>query len=144
MLSKTDRMGRTIRYRHDAQGRLISKTFPDNTRDLFTYDVHSNLTSVTGRNSTIQFSHDATDRLVRVVYPGNQTVTYAYDARGNRTQLVQHDRTAGGDGHELSGACRLGQADRALHQGAARVVEGEEHRAQVGPFLTPRRRRRDA
>lgn len=62
-----------ILYEYDAQGRLIAKTFPDDTQHTFEYDP--------------------VGRLLRVV-TGAVTTDYAYDLRGN---ISRETTTHGGD-----------------------------------------------
>jgi RHS repeat-associated protein len=70
--SMTDSTG-TTRYRHDANGRLLTVTYPDGAALAMRYDPAGQRTSLT--------------------YPGGHEITYRYDLNGHLTGL--HDSRAG-------------------------------------------------
>ncbi|MBI4860789.1 MAG: RHS repeat protein [Candidatus Riflebacteria bacterium] len=73
-------------YSYDIRGQLLSVSYPDSTRETFTYDTSGNIATYTSSTMSETRYHDVADqvRLVsRTVGSVPRTIQYTYDPRGN-------------------------------------------------------------
>jgi len=84
--SLIDAMGRVTFWKHDVQGRVSYKQYPDGSRETYGYDPsNSRLVSVTDAKGQVKnFAYNLDNSLAGVSYQNAQTTTpgvsYAYDA----------------------------------------------------------------
>lgn len=94
LATRTDGKGQTIQFAYD-RTRLTSMTYPNGTKDEYTYDTFGRQTSIKNTNVTLAMTYDAMDRLKSLT---NQTynigVQYEYDAAGNRSKMITPRSTA--------------------------------------------------
>ncbi len=99
MESKTDFNGQTIAFEYDANNRLTTKSYPDDTSVEFTYTPTGRRETVTDARGTTSYEYDARDRLLsRTDYDGtaeSRTIGYTYDDAGNRTSVTVPSGTTG-------------------------------------------------
>jgi RHS repeat-associated protein len=79
----------SVRYQHDADGRIIAMTDPFGRAVARNYDADSNLTSGTDRaDRTDSATYDANGNLTSVTQPGVGTTSYGYDAANRVTSMT--------------------------------------------------------
>lgn len=91
--SYKDALNRTTNYTYDPLDRLTQTTFPNSTKETFTYDAVGNMRSAANSNGTLSFDYDGLDRLVKETLTDGRTLGHEYDLAGRETALVD---TAGG------------------------------------------------
>ena len=92
--SFTDCSGKTTRYRHDRQGRLLSVETADGQRQTYQRDRKGRLTGITlpdGRQEAVEY--DRAGNLVKAVDTEGRPVEMAYDRQG---RLTEHRVWTGG------------------------------------------------
>ena len=78
----TDGNLNTTLFEYDGLDRLTSKQYPDETREVFTYDAAGNLVEKQTRaGDTITFAYDPLNRLSQKTTP-EKTVAFSYDLAG--------------------------------------------------------------
>jgi YD repeat-containing protein len=87
MASKADGNGNTIIYSYDSLGRLLKKTYPDQSVTSFTYDTDGNMLTAVNGDISYAMQYDKLGRLTMVVDSNGRTIFYEYDALGNRTAI---------------------------------------------------------
>lgn len=93
--SLTDAMGRSTTWRHDVQGRITSKEFPDGSSIQYVYENNtSRIRQIIDDNlQVLQFAYNADDTVKSVSYPNARvptpTVHYIYDPKYNRILSVK-------------------------------------------------------
>jgi RHS repeat-associated protein len=74
----------TTSYAYDGLDRLSALTYPDTSKETYTYDADGNvLTRKTRKGDTIAFTYDTLNRLSSKMAPGEATVSYNYDMAGH-------------------------------------------------------------
>jgi len=81
LIARHEPSGRTIRYRHDAAGRVVEESC-DPFRVSYEYDPAGNLAAVVGEDGdAVRYEYDAFGRLVRGTY-GEHENTLTYNEKG--------------------------------------------------------------
>ncbi len=88
-ISTTSAIPPSVKFRYDANDRLITETNALGATRTFTYDAAGNRTSLTDRNGkTRRFSYDPLNRLTTETWTGDgRTINSTYDAAGQLTQI---------------------------------------------------------
>ncbi|MBF0384827.1 MAG: hypothetical protein HQL27_03045, partial [Candidatus Omnitrophica bacterium] len=86
--SRTDRNNQTVNYSYTDVGELEYITYPDLTQTAFTYDLHSNLKTMTDSLGTATYNYDNLHRLTDLTDSQGFTVAYQYDDVGNVTKII--------------------------------------------------------
>jgi RHS repeat-associated protein len=86
--TRTDFAGRTTTYAYDEAGRVLSRSYPDQSVVSFTYTPDGQRQTVTDARGTTTYGYDVRHRLVKLAYPDGRALTYGYDAHGNRTSMT--------------------------------------------------------
>ncbi|MBF0385414.1 MAG: hypothetical protein HQL27_06035 [Candidatus Omnitrophica bacterium] len=84
----TDRNNKTVNYSYTDVGELEYITYPDLTQTAFTYDLHSNLKTMTDSLGTATYNYDNLHRLTDLTDSQGFTVAYQYDDVGNVTKII--------------------------------------------------------
>jgi RHS repeat-associated protein len=85
----TDANGNVLQYDYDANGNLITLTYPDGKKVTYTYDADNRLATVTDWVARVtQYTYDADSRLVKTVRPNGTVQTQTFDAAGQLTGLA--------------------------------------------------------
>ena len=92
---------------YDALARMVSRSYPDNSQDLFTYDLNGNMLTAVNSNASLSFTYDAAGRMlsetqnghtsqyvyntrnntIGMTYPGGRAIQEQYDVRGRLTAI---------------------------------------------------------
>jgi RHS repeat-associated protein len=115
-ITKIDQKGESTGFVFDLVGRLMTRSYPDNANDTFTYDTasrmltaqsarYSNLVtrsynptstlaseslSVAGKTYTVQYGYDSANRNTSITYPSGKVVTRGYSTR-DELESVTYD-----------------------------------------------------
>ena len=87
-IRQTDADGRTVVQTFNADGQVITRTFPDSSVTRFTYTPTGQVATMTDATGTTLFTYDVRDRLSVRTAPDGRTIQYGYDAAGNRTSIT--------------------------------------------------------
>ncbi len=91
--AKTDALNHKTSYTHDAQGRLLSITYADNTSESGTHDTLGHLlTHKDARGYTTTWTRDGNGRATRIDYSDGGYETFTYNGFG---QVLSHRQTNG-------------------------------------------------
>ena len=88
----TDDLGRTVTYRYDAAGHLVSTTDPEGGVTSYTYDATGNLASLTGPRG-IRFilnEYDAAGRIVKQTQADGGIHAYTYTMSGDHIAATDY------------------------------------------------------
>jgi RHS repeat-associated protein len=136
-LTRTDALGRTTEFVHDAQDQLIETIYPDGTRTQTSYDDAGNvIASTDALGRTTQFEYDALDRLTAVIDSNGQTTGYTYDEMGN---LVEQTDALGqitrfeydGLGRMTATVRPLGQRSETEYDAVGRITQTTDFNGEV-------------
>ncbi|MCL5290246.1 MAG: hypothetical protein M1489_04325 [Firmicutes bacterium] len=88
----TDTQGNIIEYAYDANGNLITLTYPGGRQVQYQYDAADRLVKVTDWAGRItSYEYDPNGRLVNTTHPNGAETTRAYDDAGRQTQQKDVD-----------------------------------------------------
>jgi RHS repeat-associated protein len=85
LLDMTDSYGHRTSWTHDIEGRLVTKTFPDNTQDASTYEPSTSrlLTFTDAKSQTTTYTYNLDDTTSQKAYTfatvATPTVSFTYD-----------------------------------------------------------------
>ena len=98
---------------YDLQGRLISQSLKGASSTVdqrsYTYDVKSNITSITVNGNARSYGYDALDRLVTESHGQDSSASYSYDLNYNRQTRMEQPGPRESYGY-LDGSNRLRQS----------------------------------
>ncbi|MCB1763276.1 MAG: choice-of-anchor J domain-containing protein, partial [Gammaproteobacteria bacterium] len=84
-----DAKGNVTRYGYEDDGDLESITYPDDSRESWTYDAQGNrLTWTNRRGQSIDYTNDSLGRVATRSYPDGTEHGFQYDADGNLTSYT--------------------------------------------------------
>jgi RHS repeat-associated protein len=101
LISRTDRMSRATAFAYDADGRLLSKTYPDNSSVVYTWNDSGLMRTAVVKDpaglevNSLSYEYHPTGRLLRVTSRVNnltRMIRYDYHDDGRLKQMV--DETA--------------------------------------------------
>lgn len=87
-----DNLGNVIQYAYDANGNLITLTYPGGRQVHYNYDAADRLVEVTDWAGRVTaYEYDPNGRLVRTAYPNGASATYDYNEAGRLIQMKDED-----------------------------------------------------
>ncbi len=95
LIGEIDALGRTTRYEYDSQHNNTKITYPDDTAQLFSYDILNRLSSVTNpKGETITYEYTGkTTGVVKVTDSAGVSTVNSYDAMGRLLSSTTGDET---------------------------------------------------
>ncbi|MBI1746624.1 MAG: hypothetical protein HYR55_08555 [Acidobacteria bacterium] len=85
VVNRTD--GAAITYAYDDLNRLIRRSYPSGSPDVFTYDKGGRMLTATNADATVTFAYDSVDRLTQTVQNA-ATLSYSYNVAGTERTLT--------------------------------------------------------
>ena len=78
---------------YDANGNLLSRTYPDGSSDQFTYDLNGNLLTANNANANLTFTYDANGQVLSETISTTfnsqpSTLNYEYEQRNGHIQIT--------------------------------------------------------
>ncbi|MFZ5968225.1 MAG: S8 family serine peptidase [Bacillota bacterium] len=77
--SKIDPMGQRFDYIYDIHGRLTNEIVKGQTKKAYTYDLNSNILTMTDAKGTVVMTYDEENRLLTKEMPSHGIIQYTYD-----------------------------------------------------------------
>lgn len=109
-----DALGRITKWKHDVQGRVTAKVYPDNTTVNYGYDLSSRLATITdplGQVRALAYNRDDTPARERFLNPINPTpdVTLAWNTYFRRPDSMTDGTGTTGFGYHPTGSLGAGR-----------------------------------
>ncbi|MCL5772871.1 MAG: hypothetical protein M1536_00630, partial [Firmicutes bacterium] len=127
-----------INYSYDVLGRLIQKTYPDQTSVSYTYDAISRRTAMTDTIGTYTYQYDSLNRLTSTTAPGNKTISYQYDPNGNLLTLTEPEGTQASYSYDAIGrlisASRVGKSANYVYDAVNNLTSVTNSNGTIGNF----------
>ena len=86
--SVTNARGKTLSISYDQDGRIIGKNYDGTSAASYSWNLMSQLASVSDTSGVKTFTRNAGGQVVAIGYPGGQTLSISYDDAGNPSSLT--------------------------------------------------------